>query len=357
MALLFVDPFESFPEGFLDTSPLVYYLSGVSVKSDRSGGYAASIPTVVSGKLSDRCLRLYQNTNPSSTRCSYIKLDQQIENKLITVGFAFSASNSSNNIPSGLIPLQDATRSIIRFSSNHLSALKLNSDWSLSMGGLTTAPNILVDSVYSYIEITLDVATGYFELFVNNVSAGTGTVTFTGAKYVLFGQLNGGRGAAYGFYDDIYLLDDTGSTHNSRLGPVRAVRVPFNSTAEANFTSFGTTDNITAINKNTLDTSSFNRSPASNNVGDYFKLDTSVLPSDRPIIAVQQSAMYRKTDIGERALKLVAKEGVDRKEHPLPDRLVTFSGGPAQILETAADGSAWDLTNLAATDFGYEVTE
>lgn len=67
--------------------------------------------------------------------------------------------------------------------------------------------------------------------------------------------------------------------------------------------------------------------------------------------------MYRKTDIGERALKLVAKEGTDRKEHPLPDRLVTFSGGPAQILETAADGSAWDLTNLAATDFGYEVTE
>lgn len=347
MALLYIDDFENFPLGRLDLQPSVSALSSFTAKH-----WSRNYSSVVTGSLSPKAVSLLQDGDSSFGFATYLTWRGSIIDRVVTVGAAVSASANGTNTPSSYSPMAATDRSIIRFSSDNLSALKINSDWSLSLGDLRTAANTMVDSVYSYIEIVINTSTGAFELFVNSVSCGTGVVAFAATKSLIFG----GPNAKYLFYDDIYILDDTGTTHNQRLGPVRAVRVPFNSTTEANFTPFGAADNITAINKDSLITSTFNRSPASNNVGDYFKLDTSVLPSDQPIIAVQQSAMYRKTDIGERTLKLVAKEGVDRKEHLLPERLATFSGGPAQILETSADGSAWDLTNLAATDFGYETS-
>jgi len=351
MALLFIDPFENGAPGVNIDASLNASLFNMPIYRS-SSGYAR----IVAGKLSNKAVLCYKYaTNTISTTFAPLSIPATYSGR-ITLGFAYSLSNNATNSPSGFVP--NVTCIPLSFSSASSSRLIVKPDWSLTLGNLTTSPNTLNESNYSYIEIQVNFLTGEFELFVNNLLVGAGVMTFSGSKYIYFGGINSNQtGQSYQFYDDIYILDDTGTTHNQRLGPVRAVRVPFSSTTEANFTPLGAADNITAINKDGPNTSTFNRSPAANNVGDYFKLDTSIIPSDRPIIAVQQSAMYRKTDIGERALKLVAKDGVDRKEHPLPDRLVTFSGGPAQILETAADGSAWDLTNLAATDFGYEVTE
>lgn len=347
MALLYVDDFELFSLGNMKDAENAQLLNDLILNESSS-----TRVTVVEGVLSQKSIRI--GYFGSGGGHGYLRYLPAVQGKIV-VGFAFSSSNNPDNTPSGTPPIAEIRASILRFSSNNSSSLRINPDYSLTLGTLTTSPGTIVDSTYAYIEVVLDIESRNFELWVNNVLAGTGTVTFTGEVYVIFGSLDYRTGVKYQFFDDIYILDDTGTTHNQRLGPVRALRVPFNSTTEANFTPFGAVDNITAINKDSPNTSTFNRSPAANNVGDYFKLDTSVLPEDRPIIAVQQSAMYRKTDIGERALKLVAKEGADRKEHLLPERLATFSGGPAQILETAADGSAWDLTKLAATDFGYEV--
>lgn len=340
MALLYIDEFENGEVGVdVNVEPNrarfdVAVIAGI-------GAYAR----IVAGSLSDKHVLVSPSYGTSSNSSYFFRPSRMVfDQKKIVVGFAF---RFDRQIPNGSY--------MAKFSDNSSSRLVLNSDWSISIGNTRTEANVLVSNVFSYIEVEIDYATGVFSLYINNLHIIDGTVTLSGEKTIWLGCSGAGGSSVY--FDDIYILDDTGTTYNQRLGPVRAVRVPFNATTEANFTPFGAADNITAINKDSPNDSTFNRSPAANNVGDYFKLDTSVLPSDRPIIAVQQSAMYRKTDIGERVLKLVAKEGTDRKEHPLPDRLVTFSGGPAQILETAADGSAWDLTNLAATDFGYEVTE
>lgn len=340
MALLYIDEFENGAVGVdLDSEPnRAFFNTDVS----KEGG---SYIRIESGLLSNKQITIRAGDNYGyNRRCLFRPIREAFNQQKVVVGFAFRFAALT---PNGSY--------MATFSDNTSSRLIINSDWSISIGNARTEANVLVSNVFSYIEVEIDYATGEFSLYINNLHIINGTMTFSGEKAIWLGCSGASLNLIY--FDDIYILDDTGTTHNQRLGPVRAVRVPFNATTEANFTPFGAADNITAINKDSPDTSTFNRSPAANNVGDYFKLDTSVLPSDRPIIAVQQSAMYRKTDIGERALKLVAKEGVDRKEHPLPDRLVTFSGGPAQILETAADGSAWDLTNLAATDFGYEVTE
>lgn len=209
----------------------------------------------------------------------------------IVVGFAYSLSANANNTVSSFTPQSSAIPVFFSAGGANPPRLKVNSDWSLTIGSLTTSPNVLINSEFSYIEIKIDYATGVFELWINNVSAGSGFLDFgVGDKILGFGNVFNSYSSSdnsFQFFDDIYVLDDTGTTHNQRLGPVRAVRVPFRSTTEANFTPFGAADNITAINKDNLITSTFNRSPASNNVGDYFNLDTSVLPTDRPIIAVQ----------------------------------------------------------------------
>lgn len=347
MALLYIDEFENGAVGVnLNAGP------NASLFQVRVIIGQGEFVRIVNGTLSDKQVVIRSRGGAAHQQNGFVLLEGVHTDEKITVGFALSVSSNINNTPSGI---SVGNTKPLSFSNRVSSILVINSDGSCTIGDLTSAPGLFLDSVYSYVEVTVDYGTGSFDLWVNNVHQGSGSMSFSGEKKVQFGATGVTSSNLYEFYDDIYILDDAGTTHNQRLGPVRALRVPFNSTTETNFTPFGAADNITAINKDSPNTSTFNRSPAANNVGDYFKLDTSVLPEDRPIIAVQQSAMYRKTDIGERALKLVAKEGVDRKEHPLPDRPITFSGGPAQILETAADGSAWDLTNLASTDFGYEV--
>lgn len=339
MALLYIDEFENGAVGVgLDSEPNRALFNTDILKG--AGAYAR----IESGLLSNKHIGVRPSTASGASRSCFFRLvGEAFNQQKVVVGFAFRFDSLA---PNGSY--------MATFSGNSSSRLVLNSDWSISIGNAQTEANVLVSNVFSYMEVEIDYATGEFSLYINNLHTINGTMTFSGERAIWLGC--SGAGGSYVYFDDIYILDDTGTTHNQRLGPVRAVRVPFNATTEANFTPFGVADNLTAINKDSPNDSTFNRSPAANNVGDYYKLDTSVLPSDRPIIAVQQSAMYRKTDIGERTLKLVAKEGVDRKEHLLPERLATFSGGPAQILETSADGSAWDLTNLAATDFGYEAS-
>lgn len=340
MALLYIDNFENCPMGSISTA--TYNYSGITKGTT---GKDSRI-SIQSGDLSEKVVRIQSAS--SSFGWFNFRLDAAPTVGTVFLGFAYKFTENPH-----------LTETVVAFFSTERYAsaeLRVNQDWSLSLGNLTTSPNTLVINGYAYIEVALNFDTGEFELFVNNLSVGSGLITFSGGVKGIFIGPVADSVSGFHYYDDIYLLDDTGTTHNQRLGPVRAVRVPFSTTTEANFTPFGAADNITAINKDTLNTSSFNRSPATNDVGDYFKLDTSVLPTDRPIIAVQQTPFYRKTDIGERSLKVVAKDGVNRKEMPLPDRLATFAGGGSQIIETAVDGTAWDLTKLANTDFGYEVT-
>lgn len=350
MALLYIDKFELGSIGVK-----VNDLPNSKIETGFTYSFAGSAYIkVVSGVLSEKRLVFRTSSTTYNVSGATFLPNESLNDKKITIG---SAVMFSGNEAGTATSRSFSGGRVFGFGSADSNFLRVTSDGGLSLGDFTSEGGVIVDATWAYIEVVVDFSNGEFQLYVNNVLKGVGTIVFSGSKRITLCNPSSPTINAFTSFDDIYILDDTGTTHNQRLGPVRAVRVPFNSTTEANFTPFGAADNITAINKDSPNDSTFNRSPAANNVGDYFKLDTSVLPSDRPIIAVQQSAMYRKTDIGERALKLVAKEGVDRKEHPLPDRLVTFSGGPAQILETAVDGSAWDLTNLAATDFGYEVTE
>lgn len=339
MALLYIDNFEDKPTGNpRSLQPSIFSIETFAEASNSS-------LSIVSGTLSQKALRIRNSgTSTNWGRC-YFNVNIGQSTAIFTVGLSVRI----DGVNKGKSPFMSMT-------TDGSGDIFSEANGAITIAGSTSREGLLVSNVYSYIEISVNKITGEFDLFVNNVLELSGSFPIGSNYSISIGRGMSAYSRDYQYFDDIYILDDTGTTHNSRLGPVRAVRVPFNTTSEANFTPFGAADNISAINKDTLNTSSFNRSPAANDVGDYFKLDTSVLPTDRPIIAVQQTPFYRKTDIGERSLKVVAKDGVSRKEMPLPDRLATFSGGGSQILETAVDGTAWDLTKLANTDFGYEVT-
>lgn len=349
MALLFVDPFENGATGVnLNAEP------NASLFQVRVVIGQSQFVRIVNGTLSDKQVVIKSNGGSSHQQNGFVLLNGVHTDEKITVGFALSVSSNINNTPSGI---SVGNTKPLSFSNHVNSILVINSDGSCTIGDLTSAPGLFLDSVYSYVEVTVDYGTGSFDLWVNNVHQGSGLMSFSGEQKVQFGATGVTSSNLYEFYDDIYILDDTGTTHNQRLGPVRAVRVPFNATTETNFTPVGVADNITAINKGSPDTSTFNRSPANNDVGDYFKLDTTGLPTDRDIIATSTTASYRKDDIGARTLQLFAKLDANETSIDLSDRLATFTGSRQHINAAAPDGTIWDLTKLQNAEFGYKVAQ
>lgn len=350
MSLLYLDQFESMSNGSLLVNNLMRaYSRDFTLRS----GNGANDINVVSGSISSKQLRIIQG---SRANYSHLTWNGDVATKVITVGFAFATSSNENNKVSSYIP-DNVNTVIVAFSTDVNSRLKVGSDWSVSLGDVTTQPNTLRDSSYSYIEVTVDFNTGDFTLYIDGITIGNGNMLLSTETFIRLGNAATANKGQYYFYDDIYILDDSGEVNNKALGPIRVKHLPLLESTVTNFTPIGAETNLGAVSGPKSNSNTYNRSNPLNNNGDMYKVDTSSIPEDASIIAVQQKAMCAKTDYSKKKLSLVMAENLTELESSSEALLLLHSSDTALLAETSPEGGEWDILKLSSVEFGYRVND
>lgn len=232
--------------------------------------------------------------------------------------------------------------------------LRVTNTGALGINGALSAAGVVTANNNFYVELEYDLTAGTLLVYVNNTLVITTTTTLTSVT----GFCLGWSGVAISFqarFDNFYVVDDQPGGPTTRLGPSKVVRTPLSASLQSNFVpSGGAANNLAAVNKNDLSTTTYNQSPAANGVRDMFSLDASGVGSGDIVHGVAVRSFYRKSDVGPRSLSMVAGDGSNETVTPLADNLA-FASHNAIILNSAPDGTAWDQTKLAALQVGYEV--
>lgn len=358
MALLFTDPYEGAPTGSYSTvvSNDVNKWTGGLVLFNTSGASVSNgSVAVVAGLSSPKALRIQNNF--ANWAQAVINLGKLVTGVLVT-GFLYdvSSTESGNTLPASAAIFQMGG-SITANNNTSPTVLYVLSNGSLRLNGVTSAAGVITGGSPAYIEVVRNVTTGAVTVFVNDVLVLTSSVAAVpaGVNVAMLATNGLSSGSVFSRFDDIYVLDDSGSSFNARLGPVRFTKVPLAaSVGTPGFTpQGGAASNLAAVNKDTLSETTFNRSPTANNQQDVYSLDASGIVDGTQVMAVDVRALYRKTSPGPRNLALKATNGAT-VEKVVTDRIATFGSDVLQLL-TAPDGSAWDKTKLTATTVAYEV--
>lgn len=250
--------------------------------------------SVVPGVRSEKQLQLYSSSTSDGSIFSIDSTTASYTNNII-FGFDFCVSSTPTReqseafIPNNCTILSLQTHTDI----GDQLGLHIKSDWSLGLGTLTTPPNTISDSQYHYIELQVDVTNGNISLWVDEVSYGMGVIEFDPTIPIrpLFGSLYGNTNICYQFYDNIYVLDLSGTTFNTRLGKVKAIKLPLKEQIDINFIPSNDETNINIVNKDDLSVDSYVHKVTAPNKRDEFKVDASGIPVNSSILAVQQSVL------------------------------------------------------------------
>lgn len=239
----------------------------------------------------------------------------------------------------------------------------------LQLSGIQAAENFPINS-FVFLELELDPVAGTASVYVNDLPVGNlqnvpiaGLTSIARVGFCLGKTAftyTGSGDVARSIYsiDNLYILDDTGPTFNQRLGPISFKRLPLLAQQAVAFTPVNAGDNISAVNKTDLSELSFNRSPGSNDVGDYFTLDTSALAPDAEVLGLLTNVYAARTDLGPRNLDVVIQQNSEEARKSLPSVSLQFAGtGGPFVFPVAPDATPWSVAKLTDTVFGYEVKE
>lgn len=327
--------------------------------SDFTSNTSASSMAVrlVIGTLSNWAFRVDCDSALSSTWANMtLPLLNTVSTKLF-VGFLYETKNvvtgaGSAISPTGIVKIGAP----ISTPSPTVDVLIVNADGSLTLNGVSSAAGLLVYQVPAYIEVVYDFTAGTAEVYVDDVLVLSTTTSLTEASninYVVSAQ--GASSRKSNTFDNMVVYDDQGDAPTARLGPCKAVSCPLSASVDSNFTpQGGAASNLAAVQKSDFSTTTYNQSTSVNDVGDTFTLDTSGIVAGSDVIGVNVCAMAKKTDSGARNLALVNSDGVNKISLLKAPNPTAFTGTGQAIFATAADGSAWDLTKLAAAEIGYE---
>lgn len=346
MALLFVDPFDSVAQGTDITKLNKYASNNIQIVGASSDSISVVPSTISISALRSRGNQMLRFITPSPSELS----------GTITVGVSFGISTGLTLETDGFHDFNN--HSVIDFGYHQQTRLTVNNDMSLSMGTVRSDPNVLIRTAYNYIEVTFNYTTYEFVVYVNDTLVLEGTSTAIGTNpFIQFGGEYPGIINRYTFYDNIYILDDTGDApFNARLGPVKALPLLYNEVVENTFTPVGTENVLDIVNKINMDETTYLKSP-SQNTGDSYKLDTSTLTEDDDILAVSTITYYKTPELGSSALDSTITDGINTITQTNGLHIGSFVGNKQMISETAPDGTTWDLTKLQNAEFGYKVAQ
>lgn len=339
MVMLFMDPFEGYEVGQLDptkAATLGCYMH------DNNKTWKVKVEE---SPLSEKHLYIYSGTGTYAW--SYIGITLPKYEGVTTFGFSLNFNSmplASESKPSYICWFSE--------NNNNSASLIIRQDGSLRLGTLTTEPYTILLGTISYIEIVLNYDTGDFELFVDDESKGSGSITFSSGnvKRFVLGQLHDATTHAY--YDDIYVLDDKGDDNNTRLGPVRVRNLRMKETTLTEFTPTDGENNLSALLSTDVD--KFNSHSSEADATDLFKVDTSDLNNDTRIYGIMQNIVSRKTDLGPKRLGLIAKDASELITSEVRPPILAFGHSTSRVYDKTPSGNTWTKDELDSCEFGYK---
>lgn len=207
------------------------------------------------------------------------------------------------------------------------------------------------------VEVHLDGAT---EISATTVDLGAGSFTHFFLYCYMSDAGNGINNGAFSQFDDVYVLDDSGSApRNTFLGDCVVETVfPAADGANSNWTPNSGSAHYSRVNESSGtypdgDTSYV----SSSTVGDYDTYDHGSLRhlTDDTVFAVQTNLSARKDDGSTRKIKHVARTGgsnSDGTEQTMTSSYATY----AQIREQDPSAADWTESSVNAAEFGVKET-
>lgn len=278
----------------------------------------------------------------------------------IIVGFAFNRNVSGgSNIT--ILSLSEAGTyhiSLILNASNQLVVKRGLYNGTVLGTGSTTIPDAFV---YIELKVKIHDTTGTVDLKIDGVSelALTSQDTRNGGNNGVIDTLRLGDNSGIGLgcesvFDDLVVLDTSGSANTNFLGDVRIDTLLAN--ADGTYTDFslstGST-HYTLVNESTPNTSDYVSSDTLNNKDSYYFSD---LSGSSTIYAVQVSNAVLKDDNGSRFVSNLVRSGTTNQQGASTE--VTASQAYAiSVHETdPATGAAWTTNAVNAAQFGSVVS-
>jgi hypothetical protein len=216
----------------------------------------------------------------------------------------------------------------------------------------------LTQDIWSYIEVTINLhaSTGTIDVWVNgvNVLSDTGLNTQGGSAFIDLIAVRGDT-VYRPVFDDVYVLDDSGTDNTSRLGEVYVeTLVP---DADGNVNAWtrvgGGTNNWEAVDDMAPpddDTTYVHSATATDQ--DLFGM-AALTSGVGTVFAVEASALVRKEDAGFREIRLQARSNVTEAE----SGNISFSANEYRyinhIFENDPNGAIdWTEASVNAAEFG-----
>ncbi len=343
MALLFVDGFDAYGQtpgntvvgtGYRYSTPST---AGWTVRDGRvPGGYSVQV-TGASRSL------LTRNLGNLST---------------VVVGFAFKPTNSYNAVQ--IMSLWDGASQGVTLRHTVAGEFEIRRGTSAANTlGTTSGAAVSLDT-WAYIElkVTTHATTGSFELRVNgvNVLSGTNVNTKGGSNnYITNAKLELSTGTANSyFFDDLYILDTSGSVNNDFLGSRKVVTVfPSAEGDNIDFTPSTGTDNSALVDENPANESDYVESGTTGHK-DLYQYGN--LGATGGINGVQVTTIAAVSDANPLTLKTLAKSGTTESADAGQSVSTTTFSAFSRILETNPDTSAaWTASEVDGAQFGIEV--
>ena len=274
----------------------------------------------------------------------------------MVLGFAFSTQDFTPGTGRIIELFDDTNSKMVKVSINGAGAIVLEN--SVTATTVQTADSFVPLNTFMYLEVVhnRDNTTGSVELFKDGVSilSISGEDTDRGNPMAAWKFVDG---VAVGVkFDDMYLLDGTGATNNSRLGDVR-VDVEFMSSdgATTDFIPFSAGANYLQLDEIIVDDDTTFVESGSISDEDYHQVTAPTLGTQ--IYGVQQCTSHRKTDAGivTMNLKTVTSGGSGKKTHTQTTSQDSYKMTLA-IHDTDPDDSAtWTDSKIGNTEWGFSI--
>lgn len=247
-------------------------------------------------------------------------------------------------------------------SGNGVFTLRINTagDVTLLAGAtsVATASAAIPSGSYAWLELKVILGTttsnGQMELRVNEVVVATSAATINTNTAIRQFSLGGSAGASPGLWDDVVVLDDTGSAPNNTYpGAVRIDTLAANAAGSVNDFSNSYTsvdDTLGAAD----DDSTYVAATTASSKSNYGVADMIVDPNVK--LAVQVRAKMKKSDVGTKTARTYVRSGGSETvgaTKTLSTDYAWISSGPIAVDPSTA--AAWTLAALQSALAGIEV--